>query len=95
MGTYNDENFLEMVELYAAEVGAIESEGELSERFDEEVAPLVIAEYGADDEPAMAEAFNNWSDSLCKDGEIHPEQYNQYCYVGKYAEPCESCGRRG
>ena len=93
--TYNDENLLEMVELYAAEVGAIESEEELSIKFDEEVAELVVAEYGPNDEPAMSEAFNNWTDMLCKDGEIHPEQYNNYCYVGNYAEACNSCGRRG
>ena len=85
MKNYNDENLLEMVELYAAEVGHIESEEELSTLFDETLAPLVVAQYGADDEPAMNEAFNNWTDSLCKDGEIHPEQYNQYCYVGEYS----------
>lgn len=95
MRTYHDESLLEIVELYAAEVGAIDSEEALSEQFDQEIAELVVAEYGADDEPAMSEAFNNWSDALCKDGEIHPEQYNQYCYVGNYAEPCGSCGRRG
>jgi len=85
MKTYNDENLLEMVELYAEEVGAIASEDELSERFDEQVLPAVIDQYGADDEIAISEAFNNWTDSLCKDGEIHPEQYSQYCYVGSAA----------
>jgi hypothetical protein len=82
---YNDENLLDMVELYAAEMGYIASEDELSEIFDEQVAPMVVEQYGPDDEPAMSEAFNNWSDSLCKEGEIHPEQYSQYCYVGNYS----------
>jgi len=82
---YNDENPLEMVELYADEMGYIASEEELSEQFDENIAPTIIEQYGADDEPAMSEGFNNWSDSLCKDGEIHPEQYSQYCYVGEYS----------
>ena len=85
MRNYNDENLLEMVELYAEEMGYIESEEELSECFDDGVAPIVIEKYGEDDEPAMNEAFNNWTDSLCKNGEIHPEQYNKYCYVGKYS----------
>ncbi len=79
---YNDETLLEMVELYAEEMGHIASEDELSEVFDEQMLPAVIDQYGADDEPAISEGFNNWSDSLCKDGEIHPEQYSQYCYVG-------------
>lgn len=44
MRNYNDESLLEMVELYAADNGLIDSEGE-----------------------------------------IHPEQYSEYCYVGKYS----------
>ena len=86
MRSYNDENLLEMVELYSADNGLIDSEEMLSERFDDEVLPLVVDQYGEDDQPAINEVFNNWSDSLCKDGEIHPEQYNQYCYVGKLSD---------
>ena len=82
---YNDENPIEMVELYADEMGYISSEIELSDRFDSDVAQYVIDQYGPDDEPAMNEAFNNWTDSLCKDGEIHPLQYHEYCYIGEYA----------
>ena len=76
---------IELVEAYAADNGGYDSEEALSEAFDEQVAPAVIAQYGEDDEPAMNEAFNDWTDSLCKDGEIHDEQYRLYCYVGKYA----------
>lgn len=86
MGKWDRVDLLEMVELYAEDNGLITSEEELSERFDSEILPLVIAEYGEDDGPAIAESFNNWTDSLCKDGEIHPEQYNQYCYVGRLAD---------
>lgn len=82
---WNKIDMLDMVELYAEDNGMIASEDELSKRFDEEVLPSVIEAYGEDDEPAISEAFNNWTDMLCKDGEIHPEQYNSYCYVGRLA----------
>ena len=26
------------------------------------------------------------TDALCKDGEIHSEQYDKYCYTGKYSD---------
>jgi glycosidase len=74
-----------MVELYASDNNLIATEAELSELFDRDTAPLVIQKYGENDAPAMREAFNDWTDSLCKDQEIHPEQYNCYCYVGKYS----------
>ena len=84
MRNYWNENLLQMIELYANEIGAIASEEELSEQFDEQVLPHVIAQYGENDEDAISEAFNSWTDSLCKDGEIHPEQYNQYCYIASH-----------
>ncbi len=76
---------IDVVELYAEDNNMIASEDELSKRFDEEVLPSVIEQYGEDDEPAINEAFNDWTDSLCTDGEIHQEQYNSYCYVGRLA----------
>lgn len=82
---WNRIDMLDVVELYAEDNGMIASEQELSDLFDKEVAPSVIEQYGEDDEPAMSEAFNDWTDMLCKDGVIHEEQYNSYCYVGKYA----------
>ena len=82
---YNDETLLEMVELYAEGAGNIASEQELSDIFDRDIAPLVLENYDADDYVAFSEAFNNWADGLCKDGEIHPEQYSNYCYVGTYS----------
>lgn len=91
MGNYDDENLLQMIELYAEEKGYISCEYDLSERFDNEIMPMLIETYGIkgeafDDDPMVNESFSNWSDSLCKGGEIHPEQYNQYCYVGKYSQ---------
>jgi hypothetical protein len=75
---------LTAVEEWAEENGLIASEADLSELFDEEIAPFVIEQYGEDDKPAMNEAFNDWSDSLCKDEQLHDLQYDKYCYVGKY-----------
>lgn len=85
MGIFKHMDLIDLVEAYAADNGGYDSEEALSEAFDEQVAPAVIAQYGEDDEPAINEAFNDWTDSLCKDGEIHDEQYRVYCYVGKYA----------
>ena len=88
---YNNENLLEMIELYANEMGYISSEQELSDLFDQEIMPVILSQYakpGEDftDQDMIDQAFNDWTDSLCKDGEIHPEQYNKYVYVGKYSE---------
>jgi hypothetical protein len=77
---------LEMVELYAEDNGQIASEEELSKIFDESILPLVLETYSESDSVAINEAFNDWTDSLCKDGELHPDQYNSYCYVGRLAD---------
>lgn len=87
---YYDETLLEMIELYADEVGAIASEQELSDRFDEEQLQFIIDANGIKGEAftdtvMISEAFNDWTDMLCKEGEIHPEQYDKYCYVGAFA----------
>ena len=79
-------DLLEIVEFFAEENGFIASEAELSERFYEAVLPDVIAKYGEDDQVAINEAFNDWTDMLCKDGDLHDEQYNKYCYVGRLAD---------
>ena len=75
---YNDETLLEMVELYAEEMGYIASNEELNEMFDAEILPHVIAQYSADDEIAISEAYNNWAHELAESGEIHPIQYAEY-----------------
>lgn len=85
-GFWDRVDTLEMVELYAEDNGQIASESELSKRFDEEVLPGVLEHYSESDSVAINEAFNDWTDSLCKDGEIHPAQYDSYCYVGRLAD---------
>ena len=86
MNGFNGITILELAEAYAEENNLIASEEELSERFDEDVLPQVIAQYGEDDSIAIREAFNDWSDALHKDGELHESQYNEYCYVGRLAD---------
>ena len=51
---------------------------EIVQRFLEEIAPGTVAQYG-DDQDALDQEFNNWTDAMCKDGEITEEQYNNVC----------------
>ena len=81
---YWNEDLLQMVEMYAEEVGYISSEEQLSEHFDS-VLEGCCPNFDLADYIAINEAFSDWSDGLCKDGEIHPEQYNNYEYVGKHS----------
>jgi hypothetical protein len=83
---WNSVDELEMIEQYAESEGWVSSEQQLSDYFDEEVAPYVVEQYGSDEQCAIDQAFNDWSDGLCKDGMIHEKQYNEYCYVGKYSD---------
>lgn len=46
--------------------------------WEQDIKPAIIEQYGADDGPALAESWNNYTDSLCKDGELTGLQYN-YC----------------
>ena len=77
---------LEIIEEFAEYHGLISSESELSERFDDENEEILIPLAAKNDSVAISEFFNNWTDSMCKGGEIHGEQYDEYCYVGKYSE---------
>lgn len=83
MQKWNDESLLEVVEELAIWEGMISSEEELSERFDE-----FLMEVNCCPERMTATdvrvTFNDWKDSMGKDGMIHPEQCNEYCYEGKY-----------
>ena len=38
--------------------------------FNEDIRPEVIKQYGKNDFPALRMAWNNFTDSLCKDGQI-------------------------
>ena len=46
--------------------------------FQETIEPLVVAQYGRDDDVALREEFNNWTDYLCRDGRITSNQYNTW-----------------
>lgn len=48
----------------------------VQECFEEFILPYVIKQYGADDEIAIRTAFNDYTDLLCKEGEISDEQYD-------------------
>ncbi len=78
---------LSFIEQYAEENGLIDSEEALTERFNDEILPLIYERHGIpgiafNDERMINEAFNNWTDGLCKGGELHDLQYNKYCYLG-------------
>ena len=54
---------------------------EAIERFENNILPMVIQSCEQDghvDGPARREAWNNWTDMLCKDGEISDWQYNNW-----------------
>ena len=46
--------------------------------FRQEIAPLVREKYGRNDIVAMREEWNNYTDALCKDGEITLKQYESW-----------------
>lgn len=48
---------------------------ELRKRFTTNIQPSVVEQYGEED-IALNEAFNNWTDALCKNGEICDRTYN-------------------
>lgn len=43
-----------------------------------EIKPAGVEQYGADDRPALSESWNDYTDSLCEDGEFTNLQYH-YC----------------
>ena len=53
------------------------------EYFTNEILPMVREHYekdGVPDWPARCEAWNNWTDALCKDGEISEWQYANWSH---------------
>jgi hypothetical protein len=61
---------------------------EACNEWDEEILPIIQEAYESDgipDWPARREGWNNWTDSLCKDGQISDWQY------ANWSQP-ESCG---
>ena len=56
---------------------------EAYEYFTNEILPMVREHYendGVPDWPARGEAWCNWTDSLCKDGEISERQYANWSH---------------
>ena len=53
------------------------------EYFTEEILPIIHEQYeqdGVPDYPARCEAWCNWTDMLCKDGEISDWQYMNWSH---------------
>jgi hypothetical protein len=54
---------------------------QVNESFKMDILPLIAEQYeqdGIPDRPARSEAFNDYTDSLCKDGQITDEDYNDW-----------------
>tara|TARA_R100000808_G_C2143193_1_gene150976 strand:+ start:634 stop:855 length:222 start_codon:yes stop_codon:yes gene_type:complete len=52
-------------------------------QFEEHVLPAIIDQYeqdGKPDWPARSEAWNDWTDSLCKNGQISDWQYANWSH---------------
>ena len=65
------------------------TEAQVIEQFEEMILPMVKNQYEQDgiiDKPARREYFNNYTDSLCKDGEITEELYNNICIPDRLEE---------
>ena len=52
------------------------TEEQVNNTFEQEILPSVIAQYGKNDKPAVRQAWNDYTDSLCKDGQITQEEYD-------------------
>lgn len=48
------------------------------EQWADSIKPEIVTQYGEDDEPALSESWNDYTDSLCKDGALNDLQYH-YC----------------
>ena len=87
---WNGESPLEIVEMLSGHEGLpITEEQELSDWFDD-MLDENHKEGGKcphDMTPTDIRCmFNDWKDGLMKDGTIHEEQCDQYCYEGKYGD---------
>lgn len=53
------------------------NEDQVKQMFFNQELPLIIEQYSKDDIIAINEGFNNFTDGLCKDGEISEDLYNE------------------
>jgi hypothetical protein len=51
-----------------------------AQTFETDMLPALIEAYSADDTVAFSEAWNDWTDSLCKDGQISDWQYANWSH---------------
>jgi hypothetical protein len=51
---------------------------EAIQQFKKTILPLVHARFRKNDKAAIREAWNNWTDGLCKDGRITSKQYHNW-----------------
>ena len=79
---FNQADILDLAECFALDNGLISSEEELSELWDKEYKDSFLSVYDADDEIALNEEFSYFADAMCKSGQLHESQYNNYKYVG-------------
>lgn len=72
---------------------------DIVDEFLEHVLPAVKLQYeqdGIPDLPARRKAWNNWTDSLCKDRRITPRQYEEWDQPGECgAVTCPRCNGKG
>ena len=67
----------------ASNLDSVMTRDEAIEIFDNHILPLVTQLHEQDgqiDEPARCEAFNNWTDAMCKDGQISDWQYDNWTH---------------
>jgi len=67
----------------ASNLDSVMTRDEAIEIFDNHILPLVqqgMEQDGVPDIPARSEAFNNWTDSMCKDGQISDWQYENWSH---------------
>lgn len=71
------EVFGELMEVDGAETEDLDAtQEEVRKRFESELLDGLVEMYGADDTVALDTAFNDWTDMLCKDGELSDEAYD-------------------
>lgn len=88
MGIFTNMTELELVEAYIDELYKPHSKVYADEQALSDAFDLWIAEidgFDLEDEIAVREAFSNWADTECKEGNLHSVQYSNYDYVGEHS----------
>jgi len=48
------------------------------DEFKRDILPIIVQQYGKNDKPAISQAWNDYTDMLCKDGQITQRQYDTW-----------------